>query len=98
MFSYNKLVVMDNSNTTLPSDTRIRTGQYNLPPVNESEHSGIMLGVNNNKNNNNPTASFSDPNIPAGIYILYPSDSWHLTVQTYLSILVIITGFFVVFV
>ncbi|KAI8642550.1 hypothetical protein BD408DRAFT_432320 [Parasitella parasitica] len=87
MFSYNRSAMMDNSNATLPPDTRIRIGQYNLPPVNESQHSGIMLGVSNN-----PTASFSDPNLPTGIYALYPSVSGHVSVECYLYAIVLVTG------
>ncbi|CEP08416.1 hypothetical protein [Parasitella parasitica] len=87
MFSYNRSIMMDNSNATLPPDTRIRIGQYNTPSVNESEHSGIMLGVSNN-----PTASFSDPNLPTGIYALYPSVSWHMSVERNLPIISIVLG------
>lgn len=92
MFSYNKSIVMDTSNSTLPPDTRIRIGQYNLPPVNETEHSDIMLGVSET-----PTASFSDPNIPTGIYALYPSDSWKISFRSHLFVLVTVTVCIVAF-
>jgi len=87
VFSYNKSIVMDNSNATLPPDTRIRIGQYNLPPVNASAHSDIMLGVIDT-----PTASFSDPNIPTGIHALYPSDSWQVSIKSHLFVMVTITS------
>ncbi|KAL7318871.1 hypothetical protein PS15m_002061 [Mucor circinelloides] len=92
MFSYNKSIVMNNSNATLPPDTRIRIGQYNLSPVNASEHSDIMLGVIDT-----PTASFSDPNIPTGIQALYPSDSWQVSFESHLFAMVTITIYILVF-
>lgn len=92
MFSYKKSIVMDISNSTLPPDTRIRIGQYSLPPVNETEHSDIMLDVSES-----PTASFSDPNIPTGIYALYPSDSWQVSFGSHLFVLVTVTVFIVAF-
>ncbi|KAK4516448.1 uncharacterized protein ATC70_011420 [Mucor velutinosus] len=90
MFSYNKSIVMDISNSTLPPDTRVRIGQYALPPVNETEHSDIMLDVSET-----PAASFSDPNIPTGIYALYPSDSWQVLLEPHLFVLVAITAYIV---
>ncbi|KAL9537914.1 hypothetical protein MBANPS3_011351 [Mucor bainieri] len=93
MFSYNKSLVMDISNSTLPPDTRIRIGQFNLPPVNETEHSDIMLGVSETS-----TASFSDPNIPTGIYALYPSNSWQVSIGAHLLVMVAITVSLVAFV
>ncbi|GAN01065.1 hypothetical protein MAM1_0004d00496 [Mucor ambiguus] len=93
MFSYNKSLVMDISNSTLPPDTRIRIGQYNLPSVNETEHSDIMLSASET-----PTASFSDPNIPTGIYALYPSGSWQLSFELRLLAMVAITVSVVAFV
>lgn len=68
MFSYNKSVVFDNSNNKtilIPTD-KAKIGQNEPPVPSISEKHGVVIDVNS-------TPSSLDPNVPTGIYALYPS-------------------------
>lgn len=79
MFSYNRSVVFEGNNNNktapppptaaiiIPTD-KIRVGQNNLPAPNVSEKHAIVIDVNS-------TPSTINPNLPTGIYALYPSNA-----------------------
>lgn len=79
MFSYNRSVVFEGNNNNktapppptapiiIPTD-KIRVGQNNLPAPSVSEKHAMVIDVNS-------TPSTINPNLPTGIYALYPSDA-----------------------
>lgn len=67
MFSNNKSIVM--TNATLPPNTRVRIGQDHVPSFNATEPPSPVVV------NKVPVQSVVDPNIPTGIYALYPSSA-----------------------